>query len=383
MINIRRRVSAEKKLAVTGSYVINQVSATAAPANRIKIDTPAMNSDDEHSVIHRIHSETKLYAAAPSSQFDGNSRLKVKEVSKSDKTLYADGTSVPSDYDVFMKLPEFWWKCEETSTNKWEISFSMAEKSGWNHWEGDTFIGCYEAYNNSSKVYSRRSVTPTVSVSQSNFKSYARSRGTGYQIVTWEAHCMMALLGYGWLGTTDDQSVVGYGSSTYPKTTGLCDGLGMTDTTTSNGGATAGGTNNGVSTNFWGLENWWGDLGEWIDNIKTTDSSGTIAVMNYAGTTVRTVQATTSSGCIGRMVIGQYGDMLPSEVHSNSSYNNGFAATGAVFASSDHVAYRSYNGSNAHGGLGYLYVSFYASSSVSNVGSRLLYKGTWIEKNSI
>jgi len=283
-----------------------------------------------------------------------------------------------------MKLPEFWWKVDMLATDKYQISFTMdagtGAQTGWNHWEGDTFIGCYEAYNSSNMVYSRSGVTPTVNVSQANFKTYARARGNGYQIVTYEAHCIMALLGYGWLGTTDDQSVVGYGSSNYPKTTGMCNAKGINDTSASVDGGSSASNSTSTSINFWGLENWWGDLYEWVDNIETTSSSGDIKIMDIDGTTVRSATAgTTSSNCIGKMVLGQYGDMIPNEVHSDSNYTTGFASDGYVYEAAGYVARRSCGGSNAYGGLGCLVVPGGPSAAGSYVGSRLLYKGNYTE----
>lgn len=367
-------------MATVTSYIINQTNPSAAAASMIEIDTPAKDNDDINSVIHRIHSNTKLYGSTGLS----NGSLQVKEISRSNKALFVDGSSVSSSYDVFMKLPEFWWKVDMLATDKYQISFTMdagtGAQTGWNHWEGDTFIGCYEAYNSNNMVYSRSGVTPTVNVSQANFKTYARARGNGYQIVTYEAHCIMALLGYGWLGTTDDQSVVGYGSSNYPKTTGLCNAKGINDTSASVDGGSSASNSTTTSINFWGLENWWGDLYEWVDNIETTSSSGDIKIMDSTGTTVRSAKAgTTSSNCIGKMVLSQYGDMIPNKVHSDSNYTTGFASRGGVYGAAGYVAYRSCYGSNAHGGLGCLYVYYVPSYADSVIGSRLLYKGNYTE----
>ena len=373
-------------MATVTSYIINQTNPSAAAASMIEIDTPAKDNDDVNSVIHRIHSNTKLYGSTGLS--DGS--LQVKEISRSNKAQFVDGSSVSSSYDVFMKLPEFWWKVDMLATDKYQVSFTMdagtGAQTGWNHWEGDTFIGCYEAQcsdtsdNTSGVLYSKSGVTPTVNVSQTNFKTKARNKGAGYQIVTYEAHCIMALLGYGWLGTTDDQSVVGYGSSDYPKTTGKCNAKGINDTSASVDGGSSANNSTSTSINFWGLENWWGDLREWIDNIETTSSSGDIKIMDRAGTTVRSAKAgTTDSNCIGKMVLGQYGDMIPKEVHSDSNYTTGFASYGRVYGAAGRVACRSYYGSSAYGGLACLGVGYDPSRASSSIGSRLLYKGSYTE----
>lgn len=360
----------------TLSYTINQTNPTASPSSIIVKDTPSKDMSSDTDIIAWIHENTDIVVANTSLS---SGKLKCAKTSKINKTVYPDYTSISSftSKDVFVKLPEFWWVVEEDGTDVYKIGFSKEEIRGWNHWEGNTFIGVYKAYNSSSKAYSRSGVTPTISVTQANFKTYARARGTGYSLITYESHCMLALLGYGWLGTTDAQSVVGYGSTSYPKVTGKCNSLGMTDTTTSNGGSSS---SNATSTsiNFWGIENWWGDLSEWVDNLATSGSSRIVVIKNLSGATVRAVQSSiTGSGCIGKMMLGRYGDMIPKETHSDTNFNNGFCDYGNVGTSSQYVAIRSYMGATASGGLGYLGLGIPSTDSYSYIGSRLQYKGDY------
>lgn len=369
-------------------YIIDQSDPDALAANYIVKDVPAMNSTDEDDVIHRIWSNTKLFAAATSLS---NSKLQVRELSRDNKSKWADGTDVVNNttYDKFMKLPEFWWHCEEVAANtdRWKIDFTMDNPNdeSWNHWDGNTFIGVYEAYNSGSLVYSRTGQTPTGSVHWTNFKAYAAARGTGYSLVTYEAHQIMALLGYGWLGTTDDQSIVGYGGNESNKVTGKCDAKGIHDTSAAvDGGNTAGGGSN-ISINFWGLENWWGNMYEWVDNIQTANSSGLVNILTPGSSTVnRTVQTTTgSSGCITKTTMGDKGDMIPKAYVSDSTYSKGYTSGGFVEAKADTVASRSLPGSAAAGGLGYLRVIYMALASYADIGSRLLYHGDWEENNTL
>lgn len=388
MNNLRRRILLDcyDQAIVTG-YIIDQSDPDALAADYIVKDVPAMNSTDEDDVIHRIWSNTKLFAAATSLS---NSKLQVRELSRDNKSQWADGTAVVNNttYDKFMKLPEFWWHCEEVAANtdRWKIDFTMDDPNdeSWNHWDGNTFIGVYEAYNSSNKVYSRTGQTPTGNVTWTNFKAYATARGTGYSLVTYEAHQIMALLGYGWLGTTDDQSIVGYGGNEYNKVTGKCDAKGIHDTSAAvDGGNTASGGSN-ISINFWGLENWWGNMAEWVDNIQTANSSGLVNILTPGSSTVnRTVQTTTGSGCMTKTTMGDKGDMIPKAYVSDNTYSKGYASASYVSAGTGYVAYRSDSGSGAAGGLGYLYVSSNAGGSRASSGSRLLYHGDWEETNSL
>ena len=61
-------------------------------------------------------------------------------------------------------------------------------------------------------------------------------------------------------GNTNSQGVIGSGTDSCQKQTGQTDSLGMEDTRAETNGNT-------MSINFWGLENWWGNKAEFIDNV--------------------------------------------------------------------------------------------------------------------
>ncbi len=346
-------------------------------------------------VIARIRAHSHLYIG----KYNENSDvLEIKQVSDADKTKYADGSDIEWTYiedettkyyniDLFMKLPEFWWKCEEVATDVYKVSFSMDSDfvdNTWHHWEGDTFIGVYEAIIDDGKCYSRKDVTPTVNQSWNQFTGAATAKTNNenvpYRIVSYESHQIMCLLGYGWLANTDAQVIVGRGSTNHPKTTGLCDSKGMVDTEADVDGGSSAGTSTNVSINFWGLENWWGDIAEWIDNIRTENSSGLINVYDYkAHTVVRTIQNGVVEGNeITKLFLGTDGDVTPISTISNSNYNRAFADYGSVYAAAGYVALRSGIAAYLYGGLGFLNVGSSASSVHAYLGSRLLYKGNYI-----
>jgi hypothetical protein len=281
-----------------------------------------------------------------------------------------------------MKLPRFWWKSETLEEDVTKITVCMTQDyvdNTWNEWEGNTFIGVYEGIISDGKLYSKTGVTPTANQSWTTFTADARARynNNNYRCVTYEAHQIMVLLGLGWLGNTDSQSIIGKGTSTYPKTTGLCNSKGMTD-------SSASGDGNSTSINFWGLENWWGDISEWIDNIKTKDSAGTVSILGDDRTTeIRTVscpnvsQNSYSNRCATKLQFGTNGDVLAKKIIDDSNYNKGFCDYGRVSSTAGDIAYRSCGAAALYGGLAYLYVAAGAGYFITNLGSRLLYKGDY------
>ena len=125
-----------------------------------------------------------------------------------DGTVFAgDGSTAALDGtmgDVMVHVPRFFYRAQLLSADKWQIDFSPVKVSeAWQEYDGKQLIGAYEGYVNAGKLYSRSGVDSTANVSQTEFKTYARARGNGYTLVTWEQHCIMAVLFYAEYGNTD------------------------------------------------------------------------------------------------------------------------------------------------------------------------------------
>lgn len=226
-----------------------------------------VTGDINGDVIKWIRNNSHRYLAKKTDE----GKMTICQLSDGDGTVFAgDGSSAARDGsqgDVMVRIPRFYYHVQELSADKWEIDFSLVKISEeWQEYDGQQLIGAYEAYVDGGKVYSRSGVDSTGNVSQANFKSYARARGNGYTIVTWEQHCVMAILYYAEYGNTNCQAQIGSGTDFYQKQTGQTDSLGMADTH-------AGTDGNTMSINFWGLENWWGNKAEWVDNVVVNPSS--------------------------------------------------------------------------------------------------------------
>ncbi len=293
-----------------------------------------------------------------------------------DSTKYYDGTTANltgSEGDVFVKLPAFYYKAEEISTDVWQIGFARSKPDDtWKTWDGNDLIGTYEAYNSSSKLYSRSGVSSTASVSQANFKTYARARGTGYTLVKWKHHCMLAFLFYALYGNTNSQAICGAGTNSNEKSTGGTNALGMEDTV-------AGGNGDSGSINFLGLENWWGNKYEWVDNVvvdarvwKVTEDDGTVRQAGTGGS---------SDNYISKVLIGENLDMIPTS--ASGSRTQGYCDYYYRSSNSSRVVARSYDGSSAYGGVAYADAYLGSSSPSTYHGSRLAFRGALVQYTSV
>lgn len=363
----------------------------------------------------------------------GDGIMTICRLSDSNSNNYYDGTSASldgSEGDSFVRLPEFYYSAEETETDVWKIGFSSKNFPGSKKWDSNNLIGTYEASYEGNKLQSISGISSTGSISQEEFIQYSRNRGTGYMIVDWSMHCIMAFLFYAWYGNTNSQKTCGAGTDSYKKITGETNSLGMTDT---EGGVTeedvwdTSKNGNQGSINFWGLENWWGNKFEWIEGIewgiqKDSDSSiyQVAKITNPDGST-RTatcpnpVNTKTMEGTYlpTKFTIGEYLDLIPKDglnmqeleeqfpnaINSPNydidyGYSDGCAVIDMLSSipdtsslpsgfSSFLVVYRSDSYSYSYGGVSFSVAEVDSSFSHSAIGSRLAFRGEVREASSV
>ena len=142
--------------------------------------------------------------------------MTLKQLDDNDGTKYADGSTAnltTLGTDVWMKLPQFYWKCEQYATNIWDftVCFGAKPDDSYKEWDGKDLIGVYEAYSylsaSTRMLYSVSGKTSTSNYSHMNFETYANNRGSGFSMVKWKHHCMMVMLFYAWYGNTNSQAV--------------------------------------------------------------------------------------------------------------------------------------------------------------------------------
>ncbi|MBR4299832.1 MAG: hypothetical protein IKT59_08990 [Bacteroidales bacterium] len=324
--------------------------------------------------IQKIRNNSHRYLG----KYTAEGTMTLCQLDDSDSTKYADGSTADltgAEGDVFVKLPRFWYKAEEIQSDVWRIGFmcgNIAPSSEWKEWDGNDLIGAYEAYVESSKVYSRSGVSSSANIAPSTYIANGASRGKGFSLVKWHHHNMMAFLFYAMYGNTNCQAIVGSGTSVDSKPTGQTDLLGMEDTSANTNG-------NSQSINFWGLENWWGNKFEIVDNI--TYASKTYYITEDDGV-IRDVYSGLSNGSIWpkKLKIGEYLDCVPTL--GGGSATTGYCDTCSPTDSGSTVYYlrRSYPREITGCGV----VAFNtASSATSNGGSRLAFKGSIIEETNV
>ena len=303
-------------------------------------------------------------------------KVTICQLADGDGTVFAgDGSTAPLDGsqgDVMVHVPRFFYRAQLLSADKWQIDFSPVKVSeAWQEYDGKQLIGAYEGYVNDGKLYSRSGVDSTGNVSQADFKTYARARGNGYTIVTWEQHCVMAVLYYAQYGNTNSQGVIGAGTASSDKQTGQTDSKGMHDTAANLDGNTG-------SINFWGLENWWGNKAEWVDNVEVNkdavDGKWTITERDGHTRTVQGFTTPTGEWAYPKSVtLGIHLDMVGKTLGGDSAH--GLCDGQYLGASTHRVVLRSYDRAVAYGGVVCAVANLDASYASDSDGSRLAFHG--------
>lgn len=370
-------------------------------------------------------------------------RMQLCQLSDEDFNYYAAGGAADltgAEGDVFMKLPEFWWKCEKVpgSTSTWAISFCLSEREGWKHWDGKFLYGVYEAYstarladdtdysdkssdtyggttwdNRTATLHSRSGIVSSGDICQAALRKQARNRGEGYCIIRWEQHTMMAMLFYAFYGRMNAQRVCGMGAESFRKMCGKTNELGMRDSNYGNGTGTSNDfeSGDGPSIKFWGLENWWGNKCEWLDNIYgLTLANGDREIHIYGEEDIIDPYSTVHRTLTEEQVafdlsesylyyIGENFDLLPDK-NAKGDYDSNYGYCNEIYCCSikmneeyynkdfdyqhkGYVGYRSYYNVIDYGGVAYVYVDYDANSRYDDYGSRLAFKGEFVLVNEV
>lgn len=382
-------ISAES-LEYTASQQMRTINLEYMRHDEITIDQTVtdpnsmISGDVNGTVLQWIRNNTHRYIAKKT----GDEQVTICQLSDNDTTKFYDNLTSSSVYirsvnhGVFVRIPRFWYKATETSTNIWKIEFSNRQQdSTWKEWDGNDLIGAYEGVVNGSRLLSISGEPSTGSVSQIDLKSYARANGVGYTLVKWKHHCIVGVLYYALYGNTNCQATIGSGTNTCARNTGLTDSLGMND-------SSASATGNSSSINFLGLENWWGNKYEFIDNatfnhggadykfhiVEDDGSSREVQAYQHAGTYWPTV-----------MVFGEHLDLVMKPNTTPGTTSTGFCDSQYFSEAPNQVVQRSCNNSHAYGGVACLEASNPASSTSTGAGfgSRLAFRGTIIEEKNI
>ena len=286
--------------------------------------------------------------------------------------------------DVMIAFPKLGYKI---STSGDTVTVSMTDNPNAEgycylaHTRGTTvkdkfYLGAYKGYTLDSKLRSLSGKTPTVSTTIGDFRTYAQANGSGYDQSAFNQlvfrQCMY-LLKY---KNLDSQTALGYG---YVNDNSASISTGGTNAKDMDYGETTG----KLQMKLFGLEDFWGNVHEFIDGIFSDSSRNILtATENFNDTgSGYTNQGASgfSSDTSGFIETGGYmskvqgtsekGFVVKEQNGSETTYYSDYVG---MFAS--RLAYFGGNWScGSHGGAFSFYVSHSASHTGSFISSRLMY----------
>lgn len=215
--------------------------------------------------IEKIRANSHLYTGEV---VDGVMQL--KQLDDNDGTKWANGTiatiNVPG-IDVWMKLPQFWFKVEEYYTDIYDISFSINKVDDtWQEWDGKDLIGAYIYSIVDNKMYSYShgtSHTYRQGISIDNAKAYAANRGEGFRITQYKHHCIMQYLFFALYKNTGAEYNYNYD--------GYIDIQGSMSTYVQNRIVNMNNYKVNSASDIWGLGDWINPQSEYIGNVVIQD----------------------------------------------------------------------------------------------------------------
>lgn len=378
---------------VLSSITIYQNGEITDPASMVESSTGKFGYESKpyENAWAWVRHNSHAYVGVWNSEY---SCLDLKQLNDDDYNIYADGTSAIDDIcdvnnehkNVFMKLPTFWYFDEIDGNGNLIFYIANHYVEGWNEWDERSLIGVYEAVKDDEDMIRSISNKPSdTGFGYDNYKDMSRANNNytdiseeGFSLVTFQQHSIMAYLFYGYYGNLDSQAICGAGTNNKNKPTGITNGLGMKDTNIINGNGTTDAEYNWRNIKFWGLENWWGDNYEYIDNLRMI-STDTCAILDYNGDEIDKYTFNTSypsDGIIMSINGCGKGYAFFDLLNNNYPIHEGYTDVGEYYFENEEIAVRSGGTNNDQGaGISALSLGHPKNSANYSFGTRLAYHG--------
>ena len=266
---------------------------------------------------------------------------------------------------ITKELNKSWYQYYAHST--WTLSNPWTPKDVF-------YLGAYKWYSSSNVIKSWSGHSPTVSQTQATFITRAKANGSGYNIIGfyqrefinalymmkyWNPDCQSVIWRWytGWsakilTGKTNDQTNATYGTTSATQQVKL----------------------------FW-LEDWWGNIHEWIGWMCTDGSKNLWTALSWFVWDITTSSpyentwttiTATSWSCLSSITWNNKALFAPIWTVNNSNYNTYYSD--AAYVSASRLAYAGGNWEEgSYDGAFYLNVSHSASATNAAAGARLMY----------
>lgn len=284
--------------------------------------------------------------------------------------------------DVMIEIPKFYYKIGRVG-NYVEVKIANALMAGFTDYafsyKGEVkdkfYIGAYLGYKDGSgKLRSLTGKTVTGSMTIGASRTAAQANGAGYEQLAFNKLTALQVLYIVMFKNLNSQDALGQGytSASAFRDTGATDARGMTYGTTGN--STAADT-----VKFLGIEDFYGNLCQWVDGFMTGGGAVKVADGEFNDTAADYEQFTGTGASVSysyiKDVIGnnKLGFAPKTGGGSASTY---YADYGYISPNSVYLpCFGGYRGSGAYAGAFFFSCDYSTSSAYPNVGARLCFCG--------
>jgi len=196
---------------------------------------------------------------------DPNDYTKKIDGSNADITSGLDG-------DVMIEIPKMFWKFSKNGTDR-IIQISRVKREGFvclAHTRGENvvdniYIGAYPGAVIDGKLRSLSGKTPTGNKTHAAFRTDAQANGEGYEQFLFYQMMLLQILYVIFFKNLDGQTALGRGNvdASVKKITGARNTSGMF----------YGSTDGTMQIKFCGIEDFWGNIRNWVDGIWSTKNT--------------------------------------------------------------------------------------------------------------
>lgn len=319
----------EEKFTSSQTNRVVYLSYSAMEGSWITIDQtisdPAaiVSGDVNGEHIQLIRNNSHRYAC----KYTSEGTMTICQLDDNDSNFYKDGSAAVlngGDGEIFMKLPKFYYYAIEKRQDVWDIGFCFSDSkpsSKWKEWDGKELIGAYEAgYINDKPTSVSGAGVGGRYVAPIEYKALVHSRGVGYSMIKLKHHNIMCFLSLAMFGKTDITNIIGSGLNSSGGTSGFSDNMGMNDTV-------AGGNGDNAHTNFWGLEAWFGNVSETMEDVSSVYN--TLIVTDGEYSYEYPIPNSSGNYYINKLVIGE--DLCALPLQLNATSTNGYCSQCSLY----------------------------------------------------
>ena len=298
---------------------------------------------------------------------------------------FADGTDADitsgSSGDVMIEIPKTGYKISKSGTTLTVQITDEPNKKGFSYkahtrtTEGDRdnlYIGAFLGSNKDNKLRSLSGVAPQIETTLTDFRTHAKANGAGYDLFAFYPMTLLQCLYLIMYKNLDSQTALGMG---YVGDENYEFGVKNTGATLDKG-MSYGSTDSMQQMKFLGIEDFWGNLLQWIDGLVSSSTRNALVAtdnFNDTGDGYTDIGQMCASNMYGYMKAPQGNNEAGFIISEKGGSASTYFSDSALFSSGCVPVFGGFFSDGAFAGAFQLLVDFRPGDASDYVGGRLMF----------